>query len=56
MTSERAYEILRLGAKWCNWGKFCTEEENAFVMEVWDKMPGHTCWYDALVRIAKGKI
>ena len=29
-----------------------TELEDTFIREVWRLMPGYTCYYDALVRIA----
>ena len=32
-----------------------TPEEDADVRRVWDTMPGHTCYYDALTRIARGE-
>ena len=54
MEPERALEILQEGNRWCNWSEKCTKEENQFVMDKWKTMPGNTCWYDALVRIAKG--
>lgn len=31
-----------------------TEEEDAAVKRLWMTMPGTTCYYDAVVRIAKG--
>ena len=32
-----------------------TEAEDAHVREVWDRMPGDTCYHDAVVRIARGE-
>ncbi len=54
MTPERAKEILQAGAQWCNWGNHVSEEEDIYIRKLWDHMPGYTCWYDALCRIAKG--
>jgi len=60
MTPERATELL---PTYCNPWYFlnpgpharCTTEEHFEVTEVWDTMPGHTCWYDALLRISRGE-
>ena len=52
MNIERAREILYLGSRWSNWSEHCTGKEHEEVMEKWKSMPGHTCWYDALVRLA----
>jgi hypothetical protein len=52
VTKERAQEI------WRNRSYFGTflisPEEDRFIREVWATMPGHTCWADALLKIAKG--
>lgn len=32
-----------------------TREEEEYVKKVWEKMPGYTCFYDALLKIAQGK-
>jgi hypothetical protein len=55
MTPERAREIIQLGSRWVEYSKHMTDEEKKFVVEKWDTMPGYTCFYDALVRIAKGE-
>ena len=55
MSPERATEIIRLGNQYANYSTFCTSQEYEEVVDLWDTMPGHTCWYDALVRIARGK-
>jgi hypothetical protein len=33
-----------------------TPGEYGYVLQVWDAMPGNTCWMDAFHRIAKGKV
>jgi len=33
-----------------------TYAEDRFIREVWKTMPGHTCYFDALRRIARGKL
>jgi hypothetical protein len=33
-----------------------TENEIAYVTEIWNRMPGHTCFYDALCRILRDEI
>ena len=55
MTQDRANEILKLGSQWSNFSKHCTKEEEKEVMDKWNTMPGYTCFYDALCRIAKGE-
>ena len=32
-----------------------TDMERSEVKKVWDRMPGHTCFVDALLRIARGQ-
>lgn len=32
----------------------CSAQEDAQVRAVWKTLPGHTCWMDALARIARG--
>ena len=54
MTAERAKEILKLGAQYSNYSDKMTEAEYREVMALWVTMPGHTCFYDALCRIANG--
>lgn len=56
MTPERANEIRRLGSRWSNYSSHCTAEEDAYVRLVWSAMPGSTCWFDALLRIARGEV
>lgn len=52
MTPERAQEIIEHGRQWSNYSKHCTADEDKEVRDLWQTMPGHTCWYDALRRIA----
>jgi hypothetical protein len=33
-----------------------TPGEYGYVLQVWDVMPGNTCWMDAFHRIANGKV
>lgn len=56
MTPERAKEIIRLGGFWANYSAHCTAEEDAEVRALWATMAGSTCWYDALLRIARGEV
>ena len=56
MTPERAREVIEAGRQYCNWEKFYTAEEKEFLNQVWDTMPGYTCRFDALLRVAKGEI
>ena len=53
MSPERAQEI------WDSRGSFgelsITPEEQAYVNGIWARMPGHTCFADALLRIANGQ-
>lgn len=30
--------------------------EHRYIKSVWSVMPGHTCYLDAIIRIAKGKV
>lgn len=53
MTPERAREILQLGAQWSNYSDQMTPEEIAYVKRRWRHMPGYTCFYDALCRVAQ---
>jgi hypothetical protein len=53
MTPQRAKEVLELGAQWSEYSKHMTPEEVAFVSDGWKRMPGYTCFYDALVRVAQ---
>lgn len=55
MTQERAKEIIALGNQWSNYSKHCTPAEDKEVRDLWMTMPGYTCWYDALLRIARGQ-
>lgn len=36
--------------------KFMTDGEVAFVLDIWDTMPGNTCWNDAFERIRSGVV
>ena len=52
MTPERAQEILETSP----FGEVSiSAEEKKYVNGVWVRMPGTSCFYDALVRIAKGE-
>lgn len=55
ITPRRAMEILASGARWHNCMAHCTQAEDNYIRGVWKTMPGYTCWYDALLRIAKGE-
>lgn len=62
MTPERANEIIKeaqsgaAGAPWSDrLDKVMTKEERKEVNQVWDTLPGHTCFVDALYRIANGR-
>lgn len=52
---ERAQEIHDASRSWFGPGphQFMTDGEIAYVHEVWDTLPGHTCFMDALLRIAR---
>ena len=54
MTPQRAQEI------WDARGPFgelsITPEEKAYVSGIWVRMPGHTCFADALLRIANCEV
>jgi hypothetical protein len=52
MTPERAQEILSLGMRWHEWAVHTTPAENQEIMEKWRTMPGYTCYFDALLRLA----
>jgi hypothetical protein len=54
MTPDRAQEILRTMSPF---GELqMSKSEDAEVRKVWQTMPGYTCFYDALVRIARNEI
>jgi len=53
MTPKRAREILDSMSPFG--AMDYTEEEHREITAVWDTMPGHTCFFDAVVRIAKGE-
>ena len=55
MSPERAREVL---SKQTAFGTFpeLTDDERAEVGAVWKRMPGYTCFYDALVRIARAEV
>lgn len=56
MTKERADEILKSGnASFGNYRKYMTESEIAEINALWNTMPGHTCFYDAICRIYQGR-
>lgn len=62
MTSERAKEIIKaaqkgaVGVPWVDrLDKIMTEAERKEVNQVWDTLPGNTCFVDALYRIANGR-
>ncbi len=61
MTAQRAAEIIKQAQAAARFGPWVdqlrtvmTKEERGQVMRVWDEMPGHTCFADALLRIARG--
>lgn len=53
MDSVRAKQIIALGAQWSEYSKHMTSDEIAYVTAGWKVMPGSTCFYDALVRVAR---
>lgn len=64
MTRERATQLLEL-YRWKHFGCLLsngikpdiapeTVLERQEVIDLWDTMPGYTCYNDALTRIAKG--
>jgi hypothetical protein len=60
MKPERAQEILTaIYNSRFQWqgdtDKFFRDGERKEVIDKWDTMPGHTCFADALNRIAKGE-
>lgn len=54
MTCERAREVLHLGEQWSNYSDHMTQKEIDYTRALWKTMPGYTCFYDAIVRIANG--
>lgn len=52
VTRERAEEI------WANrglcWALTMTIHEEAYIRNLWDTMPGNTCFMDAFFRVKKG--
>lgn len=55
MTRERAEEIRRAIWDSHGWDGVETPEERKEIVKVWETMPGWTCFYDAVERIAKGE-
>lgn len=59
ISPERAREIWDAAHGEMFWyeniDKHMTAPERAYVMAVWRKMPGHTCWVDAFLRILHGR-
>lgn len=54
VTQERAREIWRTKS---SFGQMhVTPAEDAYIRKVWSIMPGHTCFADAVLRIANGQI
>jgi hypothetical protein len=60
MTPERAQEIIQSAYNTCTCGPWCDqidkvmkEGERKEVIQVWDTMPGDTCFVDALYYIAR---
>lgn len=60
MTQQRASAIIEEAKNKTEFGpwsdqltKVMTREERLEVNRVWDTMPGHTCFIDALFRVAK---
>ncbi len=52
--ADRAREIL--DAPYGNYDVVMTDGEIAYTKDLWDKMPGHTCFYDAICRIYQNRI
>lgn len=56
MTPERAEELRQEILKLGGWHPISiTEEEESTVRMMWATMPGYTCFYDAVARIANGE-
>lgn len=53
MTPERAQEIWRTRSPFGEVS--AAPDEFAYVRGIWARMPGHTSWVDALLRIANGQ-
>ena len=60
MIPERAQEIIQAAYDTCTCGPWCdqldkvmTKEERQKVNQVWDTMPGDTCFVDAIYYIAR---
>ena len=51
--SDRACEILNNTNFNTDFRAKMTDGEIAYTMQIWNRMPGYTCFYDAIVRIAK---
>jgi hypothetical protein len=55
MTPERAQEIVCRGIVRSDYIKHMTDEEVIAVRKVWHTMPGYTCFFDALMKIARAR-
>lgn len=55
MTPERAREIVCRGIVRSDYIKHMTDEEVIAVRRVWHTLPGYTCFFDALMKIANGE-
>lgn len=54
MTPERAREIWQTRTAFG--GVSCSAQEDAYVREIWRRMPGATCWAEALLAIANDAV
>lgn len=53
--ANRAEEILQK-TSFANFDKQMTDGEIAYTHQIWDIMPGHTSFYDALCRIYQNRV
>lgn len=51
MRQTRAAEVLQLGAQYSEYRKHMTPDEVDYVLAGWKRMPGFTCFHDALLRV-----
>lgn len=54
LTAKRALEIWRNRSSGGDFRGVISREEDLEVVRVWNTMPGHTSWVDALLSISRG--
>lgn len=52
--AERAKEILKAGSAFANFDSHMTDGEIAYVLDIWDDLPGSASFYTALCHISRG--